>query len=272
VPIEVREKFDSRRLTKGQNPSAELAFIVLGTDDAIAARDALEDGSDETFAGLPRQSISVEPIGPELWDGTVRYGQSSGGGVTPGGEAVYSFDTGGGTQHITQSRATVHRYPAPGVGAAPDFKGAVGVSADGVEGVDITVPVFNFTETHYKPDDDITGPYKGILFNLTGKVNSDSFKGFAPGEVLFLGASGSKRTQLGEDADWEITYRFAASPNVSGLAIGPINGISKKGWEYLWVRYADQEDTAAKAIVKRPIAAYIERVYDDGGFAALDLE
>ena len=27
MPIEVREKFDSRRLTKGQNPSAELAFI-----------------------------------------------------------------------------------------------------------------------------------------------------------------------------------------------------------------------------------------------------
>ena len=33
MPIEVREKFDSRRLTKGQNPSAELAYIVLGTDD-----------------------------------------------------------------------------------------------------------------------------------------------------------------------------------------------------------------------------------------------
>jgi len=179
MPIEVREKFDSRRLTKGQNPSAELAFIVLGTDDAITARDALEDGSDETFAGLPRQSISIEPIGPELWDGTVRYGQSSGGGVTPGGEAVYSFDTGGGTQHITQSRATVHRYPAPGVGAAPDFKGAIGVSADGVEGVDITVPVYQFSETHYRTDAQVTGAYKGAIFTCTGKTNAGAFKGFA---------------------------------------------------------------------------------------------
>lgn len=271
MPIEVREKFDSRRLTKGQNPSAELSFIVLGTDDAIAARDALEDESDATFAGLARQSVSIEPLGPELWDGTVRYGQNQG-SAEPGTEAVFSFDTGGGTQHITQSLDTVHRYPAPGVGAAPDFKGAIGVSADGVEGVDITVPVFNFTETHYKPDDEMTQSYRAVLFELTGKVNSDSFKGFQPGEVLFLGASGSKRVQLGEDADWEITYRFAGSPNVSGLSIGPINGISKKGWEYLWVRYADQEDTAAKAIVKRPIAAYVERVYEDGGFAALDLE
>jgi hypothetical protein len=160
VPIEVREKFDSRRLTKGQNPSAELAFIVLGTDNDIAARDALEDEAPDTYAGLPRQTVSIEPLGPDLWEGVARYGQSSG-SITPGGESVYSFDTGGGTQHITQSLATVHRYPAPGVGAAPDFKGAIGVSADAVEGVDITVPVFNFTETHYKPDDEITGAGRG---------------------------------------------------------------------------------------------------------------
>jgi hypothetical protein len=55
------------------------------------------------------------------------------------------------------------------------------------------------------------------------------------------------------------------------LSIGPINGINKKGWEYLWVRHSDQEDTAAKALVKRPIAAYVERVYESGSFAALQL-
>ena len=48
-------------------------------------------------------------------------------------------------------------------------------------------------------------------------------------------------------------------------------GIAKKGWEYMWVRYADSEDTVAKAIVKKPIAAYIERVYDEGNFAAMGI-
>ena len=33
-----------------------------------------------------------------------------------------------------------------------------------------------------------------------------------------------------------------ASGAVAGLAVGPITGIAKKGWEYLWVRYADAED------------------------------
>jgi hypothetical protein len=90
--------------------------------------------------------------------------------------------------------------------------------------------------------------------------------------VLFLGASGSKRVQMGASADWEITYRFAASPNVTGLSVGGIAAISKKGWEYLWVRYADHADPLAKALVKRPIAAYVERVYESGTFAALGLE
>jgi hypothetical protein len=134
-----------------------------------------------------------------------------------------------------------------------------------VEGTDVTVPVYNFTETHYLPDSAVTGAYKAALFQLTGRVNNASFKGFAAGEVLFLGASGAKR---GTD-DWEITYRFAASPNVTGLAVGPITGITKLGWDYLWVRYADAEDE--NVLVKQPIAAYVERVYELGNFGALGI-
>ena len=72
------------------------------------------------------------------------------------------------------------------------------------------------------------------------------FSRLAAGECLFLGASGSKP---GAD-DWEITFRFAASPNRTGITVGDIAGISKKGWEYLWVRCADAEDSTAKALVK----------------------
>jgi hypothetical protein len=85
--------------------------------------------------------------------------------------------------------------------------------------------------------------------------------------VLFLGASGAKR---GEE-DWEITFRFAASPNMTGLQIGDITGINKKGWEYLWVRYADDEDANAKVLIKKPIAAYVEKVYEDGDFSGLGI-
>jgi len=181
------------------------------------------------------------------------------------GESSFAFDTGGGTQHITQSLATVGSYAASG--SPPNFGGAIGVTHDNVEGVDITVPVYNFSETHYLAASAVTLAYRGTLFNLTGKVNNSSFKGMAAGECLFLGASGAKR---GSD-DWEITYRFAASPNRSGISVGSIGGISKKGWEYLWVRYADEEDSGSNTLVKKPTAAYVERVYEEGNFAALGI-
>ena len=84
---------------------------------------------------------------------------------------------------------------------------------------------------------------------------------------IFPGASSSKR---GSD-DREITFRFAASPNKTGLTVGDIVNINKKGWEYMWVRYADAEDATAKAIVKKPAAVYVEKVYEEGDFSTLGI-
>ena len=39
----------------------------------------------------------------------------------------------------------------------------------------------------------------------------------------------------------------------------------------MWVRYADAEDQGAQAIVKKPVAVYIERVYEEGGFGSLGI-
>ena len=208
--------------------------------------------------GLPFQEYRLEPSGNGIWDVTARYSSRE------PEESEFTFDTSGGTTHITQSLQTVGKY-APAGETAPDFKGAIGVSTDSVEGTDVTVPVYSFSETHRIPGALVTGAYKLTLFMLTGRTNQAVFKGFAAGEVLFLGASGAKR---GKDA-WEITFRFAASPNVSGLKVGDIEGINKKGWEYLWVRYADDEDE--HVLVKRPIAVYVEQVYQAGDFAGLGI-
>ena len=269
MPITVEERYDSRTSSAGEGPGAELLYVVKGTDDDLAARAALEAAAPATYDGLPLRTVRIEPVGPELWDGEVTYAPPE--DVEPQqGESVFAFDTGGGTQHITQSRATVASYPAPGT-TAPNFKGAIGVTADSVEGVDIVVPVYSFSETHVLPDATVTDAYKRTLMLSTGKVNTDLFRGFNPGEVLFLGAAGTKRGAPGEAGDWEITYRFAVSPNETGLTVGDIAGIDKKGWEYLWVRYEDAEDGAAQAVVKRPVAAYVERVYPETAFAALGI-
>lgn len=71
------------------------------------------------------------------------------------------------------------------------------------------------------------------------------------------------------DAPWEVTFRFARSPNQSGLAIGSIGGIAKRGWEYLWIRYAAQDDAGTGTRIKRPVGVYVERVYDEAFFSEL---
>lgn len=266
MPVTVEEKFASRASTTGSSASIDLVYTARGSNDDLEIKTAINTISPVSYDGLPRQSVTIEPVGDLLWEGTVRYSLSSKTSPTPTGESTFSFDTGGGSRHITQSLVTVSGYAPPGQ-TPPDFKGAIGVTEDSVDGVDITVPIYNFTETHYLPDTQVTDLYKGVLFSLTGKVNNALFRGFAAGECLFLGASGSKRS----DSDWEISFRFASSPNATDLTVGEITGIAKKGWEYLWVRYADAVDDLAKTLIKKPAAAYVEQVYSYGDFVLLGI-
>jgi hypothetical protein len=258
MPV-IIERYDSRETTVGiDNPSVDLIYIVDGTESDAVVRGLVEATIPAMYAGLVFQNYHISHQGSGLWEVTVRYGKRE---PKEPGQSSFAFDTGGGTTHITQSLQTVAKYPAD----APDFKGAIGVNNDSVEGTDITIPVYNFKETHYIPAVLVTPAYKTTLFALTGKVNAFPFKGFAPGEVLFLGASGSQRGM----EDWEITFSFAASPNAVGLTVGDITGIDKKGWEYLWVRYQDAED--ADVLVKQPAAVYVEQVYPFGDFSLLGI-
>jgi hypothetical protein len=262
------ERFDSREVGAGDKPGATFKYTIKGTGNEQEALAALAAEAPLAYQGLARLNWTVAPVGDgsDAWDGTVQYGLFSS-APRQVGSSTYNFDTGGGTQHITQAKAHVASYPKAGE-TAPDLGGAIGVTQDSVEGCDITVPVYNFSETHYLAKEAVTDAYKATLYSLTGKVNAGAFKGFAAGEVLFLGASGSQRQ--GDDA-WEITFRFAASPNVTGITIGGITGISKKGWEYLWVQYEDAEDSGAKTVVKKPKCVFVERVYDEGNFGGLGI-
>ena len=250
------------------NERGERLYLVTGTQDAQVAFDAV---STSEWGDLIVEDFELEEIpGREAWLVTVRYVRPDASLEPPAvGESTFSFDTGGGTQHITQSLQTVGRFaPSGGAGGgatAPDFQGAIGATSDSVEGVDIVVPVYTFSETHYFAPDFVTNGYKSTLFILTGKVNSAPFKGLAAGECLFLGASGSKRG----NGDWEISFRFAGSPNRTSFSVGSINVPSKKGWEYLWVRYQDVVDS--NVLVKQPVAAYVEKVYESGDFSSLGI-
>ena len=70
---------------------------------------------------------------------------------------------------------------------------------------------------------------------------------------------------------WEITYKFTASPNASSFSVGPITVPFKRGHDYLWVRYREVEDATAGHLARRPIAAYVEQVYEFGNMGLLGI-
>jgi hypothetical protein len=174
-----------------------------------------------------------------------------------------SFNTTGASTHLNQSLRTRGTYAAPGK-VAPNYQGAIGVSDSGVAGVDITVPAFEFSVR--KKFEFVSTAYLLAMVAMTGRVNSSSWSIFAPGEALFLGGEGGE-----DDQNWvDVTYHFAARPNEMNLTIGNITGVSKQGWDYLWVKHC--EEVIGDRVLQVPEAAYVEQVYPEANFNALGIE
>lgn len=274
MAVEINELVTSREVTIGTSPSATLKYYIHGTDDESVALVTLDGATTYFYQGMIRQSLGVKPIGDPTvslgWYGDVKYGKPNpSNSPSETGDMHESFSTSGGTQTIMQSYSTTP-YALTGE-TAPDFKNAIQVTGDGenqtVQGVSVTSPIYTFSETHYMEYDDVTIPYRGKIYELTGKTNQSWFKGLKTGECLFLGATGSVR---GDNVDWEITFNFAASPNENDLEIGDITGISKEGWQYLWVRYKKELD-GDNNLISVPKSVYVETVYESGDFSELGI-
>jgi hypothetical protein len=271
VSAKVVQLFGNYREVIGRSGEAPYLVVDALTEQDVRDAAAAAIGTDipDNLAGVPLDEIEIsEQIRTGMWRIAARYKLASW-QDPPDGQ--FSFDTSGGTQHITQSRSTVRRY---GPAATGKWPGAIGFDGKRVNGTDITVPVFNFTVMRYRYDREVTQAYKLALFHATGKFNNAPFLGFADGEVLFLGAAGSRP---GDDPDdqWQLTFKFAAQENRTDIMIGDIGPITKLGWDLLWVHYdrPEVETVSGKGIlIPKPDAVYVERVYLPTDFSVLKVE
>ena len=245
--------------------SAELNYTIRGAADESEAGTALAAEAPTLYQGLWRRERQIEAVHVDtdnptknIFKAKVLYGPSDPSDFTT------SFDTTGGSQHVTQSELTVNKYPA----GAPDMQGAIGFDGQRVNGTDIVIPSYAFNETHPKPLAQVTAAYRHTLASLTGCVNNASFRGFAAGEVLFRGVSGQLVT-IENDKKWQLTFQFAASPNRANIPVGTITVAQKYGWDYLWVLYGENVDGGR--LVQQPQAAYVERLYPFGSFSDLGI-
>lgn len=228
---------------------------------------------DQPGAALYVDSYTVNYLGDQAWQVTASYKKA---GIEDDTKREplkrsRSFETGGATTHITQAL-----YEVPFPGGAPYQHFAIGVDGNGVSGVDIVTPALNWTEDYEVPHSYVTSVYIKTLATLTGTVNNATFRSFAAGEVLFLGASGGHEwdTDRG-DGPWKLSYKFVASPNAGSgqstpaITVGDITGITKKGHEYMWVRYEDS--VSDNTLLKKPKHVYVNQVYREANFAALGI-
>jgi hypothetical protein len=258
--------FTTHQHEDGYQPSRDRTtskWYVVGTeDDPLGARAALEGAMSYVLTnGHWLQDIEMGPLigtepGKFWWEAEVIWGVSSSPAAGSGELPVLRFSTKGGKQHITQSRGTTRFYrPSPYLPSA-DFSGAIGVTPNGVQGVDITVPAFSFSYSFRVAASAINDAYVSLLRVLTGSVNVSTFKGQPAGTVRFDGADGQRR-----GADLDIEFSFSGEASVDDATIGDIEGIDKDGFDYLWVLYEDVEDEASAMLAKRPVGVYVEQVY-----------
>ena len=271
------ERHGSPRLVAGTNPSEEYLYNLWDDepDAKITEQDAyayVAANTDEEKGSLKERTIVLEAdeeLGDALWRIEVRYSkpQANSESVQPGGSSGRRVRIGFDRQRIFRSISTISVHAAPGE-SAPNFGGSIGVTQNGVEGVDVITPAFKFTRHRTIDASEYNDSFENLLFNVVGRINKNPFTGKPSGTVLLVGVDSQYNTR--ED-QYELTFEFEASPNQEGITIGEISGISKGGWEYLWVYYEDVEDEASGRIIKKPVAAYVEQIIRVGDFSVLGI-
>jgi hypothetical protein len=278
------EDGDSRQATivrRGRKATSTMtkSYKLFGTSNDVEVHAAVNQQISSVGYGwqypgvsgaqLWAESYSIAFLGDNAWQVTINYEKTGAEAETPEPmRRARSFDTTGGTQHKTQAEDEVG-YPG-GFGGSPYQFKAIGVDSNGVNGVDVVVPALSWQEQYDVPDSYVTASYVRGLAGITGTTNNAAFRGFQAGEVLFLGCSGSQEwdDQKGKGT-WSLSYRFMASKNVTNESVGDITGISKKGHEYLWVRYEDA--VSGGSLLKKPRAVYVNKVYKDSDFSQLGI-
>lgn len=255
--------------TGSVDSSKEQHVLLFDAWDTDTRWPAIADLYAAVTATAPTTFSGLAPTGV-TWDedddtGHTTFNVTYGSDEPPESLLRVGFDTTGGNVRIRTSQATTS-YPVASR-TAPDYKGAIEVANGEPQGIDVVIPALKLVFTYKWPKGVLSINDAKSIAGITGRTNSGLWYGFAQGELLFLGASAT----IDPLTPTEVQYNFAASANAT-LAVGTIiTGIAKKGHQHLWVAFEDTEDSSAKKLIPRPLAAYVETVYLETDFTVLGI-
>jgi len=171
----------------------------------------------------------------------------------------WSFQIAETSAHITQSLATIKSYARPplAVGDIPDYKKAIGVTKEKIEGCDIIAPKETRSVTVRVAG--MSNAYLKRIRKVFRHTNSQEMFGCKVGEVLYTGFSATYRAK----ELWSLTHNFAIAENLEWsdtddemkkqLTIGTIQLTSgKRAWSHLWIAYEESPDAVTGLLVEVP--------------------
>lgn len=251
----------------------EVNYLVIGAENPAAALDEVYNKAEKAVGNFAYDGCRYDGAEGEGIRVTAAYksaAANTSGGAMQENQVTSSFDCSVSGVKIVRSIQTIAKYPATAKDAG-GFIGWDGKTKD-VEGCEVLAPTMRKTFTKLIRRSALNAAWERRMFTVVRHVNSKKFKGWEPGEVLFIGCSYSGSDESGELI--LVNFNFAIAPNESNVEITPDIVISKKdGWHYVWAMPDDTIQTVAdaKQLKKTVIGAYVEQVYKTADFGILGL-
>ena len=221
----------------------------------------------------PRRGLDLKESGWGCWKATIQWASLT---------YQYALKIGGSSQQIRCDKSLTKMYTDPDApsGATPDYSDGdsgrpIGWDGRSVHGCSIYVPTRSWTESIQIPISDYSFDYEDTVAGImNAPVNSSSFRGYDPGEVLFRGMNAQLDT--GNPDFVNAAYDFEQTDNrntANGNAIqcDNISDISKNGWDYFDVHYAPTVPSGVNVMVPQALYVLVHKVYDRSDFSGLNI-
>lgn len=267
--IEMPGRRNTKNVSTGSLQMAEMHYVVFKDTNDATVRAFLDQNLPKKYEELIADTYDIDERtdDPGVWDVHATFKLPEDAQHNDDFQPVkIQFSTGGGSKTLKYSLQTIASglCPKGNPDTAPDQKHAVNVSEDGIEGTEVPCPNLEFGFT-YKV---LPGMYNiYAIYEATATVNASFFQGFPPGTLLFMGCDGNVDVVNGG----ELTYKFAAKPNLTSQKIGGSRSFAVDGWDYVWARFDKREDVAAKKVTNVPTAWYVERMLTRTDFNLLGI-
>lgn len=258
----------------GKVSQTELKYFVIGDAPKKDVMLAVWNDAPAELDGLRKENIRFEGYDDDHnAEFTVAYKKSSSGSTpdTDEEEPTVSFNCGGGTRHVTtaikQTMASKSNAPTIYIGNGINWNGQYG---DGSEFAGVDVPSADLQETYTKvmKISSLTTAFRRKVAGLVGCVNANTFKGWEPGEVMFLGCSFSGVDRARERVT--VSFNFSIKPNEKNVKLEDIPLGNVAGWDYVWT-LKPKTTWSNKSLKTELQYAFVAQVAPRKNFSALGL-